>query len=116
MAVRAATDGGASIPPDAPFMDWAFTQSPYALAIHDRNLLCLRVNDRMCQMFGLTEDELRGRRLTDVLPGHQYDAMERYMRQVLEEGKPAPPWISPGPHRNWPTWWCRGSPTWPLST
>jgi PAS domain S-box-containing protein len=89
MAVRAATDGDAGIPPDAPFMDWAFTQSPFALAIHDRDLLCLRVNHRMCQMFGLTEDELRGRRLTDVLPGPQYDAMERYMRQVLEEGEPA---------------------------
>lgn len=88
MAVRAATQGDASIPPDIPFMDWAFTQSPFALAIHDRDLLCLRVNDRMCQMFGLTEDELRGRRLTDVLPGPQYDAIERYMRQVLEEGAP----------------------------
>jgi PAS domain S-box-containing protein len=74
---------------DAPFMDWAFTQSPFALAIHDKDLVCLRINDRMCQMFGLTEDELRGRRLTDVLPGPQYDAMERYMRQVLEEGEPA---------------------------
>ena len=74
---------------DAPFMDWAFTQSPFALAIHDRDLLCLRVNDRMCQMFGFTEGELRGRRLTDALPGPQYDAMERYMRQVLDTGEPA---------------------------
>ena len=73
--------------PDAPFMDWAFTQSPFALAIHDRDMLCLRVNDRMCQMFGLTEGELRGRRLTDVLPGPQYDAIERYMRQVLDTGE-----------------------------
>jgi PAS domain S-box-containing protein len=82
MAVQAAIDD------DAPFMDWAFTQSPFALAIHDRNLLCLRINDRMCQMFGLTEHELRGRRLTDLLPGPQYDAMERYMRQVLDTGEP----------------------------
>lgn len=71
-----------------PFMDWAFTQSPFALAIHDKNLLCLRVNDRMCQMFGLTEDELRGRRITDVLPGPQYGALEHYMRQVLDTGEP----------------------------
>jgi PAS domain S-box-containing protein len=89
MAVRAATGDDAGVPADIPFMDWAFTQSPFALAVHDRDLLCLRVNDRMCQMFGLTEDELRGRRLTDVLPGPQYDAIERYMRQVLEEGEPA---------------------------
>ena len=84
-------DGGEefdSAQPDAPHMDWAFTQSPFALAIHDRDLLCLRVNDRMCQMFGLTEDELRGRRLTDVLPGPQYGALEHYMRQVLDTGEP----------------------------
>ena len=77
------------VQPDAPFMDWAFTQSPFALAVHDRDMLCLRVNDRMCQMFGLTEDELCGRRLTDVLHGPQYDAIERYMRQVLDTGEPA---------------------------
>jgi PAS domain S-box-containing protein len=75
--------------PDAPFMDWAFTQSPFALAIHDKDLLCLRVNDRMCQMFGLTEDKLCGQRLTEVLPGPQYEAMERCMRQVLDTGEPA---------------------------
>ncbi len=73
---------------DALLMDWAFTQSPVALAIHDRDLLCLRVNDRMCQMFGLTEDDMRGRRLADVVPGPQYGALERYMRQVLDTGEP----------------------------
>jgi PAS domain S-box-containing protein len=83
-----ATDTAEAAQPEAPFMHWAFTQSPFALAIHDRDLVCLRVNDRMCQMFGLNEDELRGRRLTDVLPGHAYDAMERYMRQVLDTGEP----------------------------
>jgi PAS domain S-box-containing protein len=72
-----------------PFTGWAFTQSPFAQAIHDENLVCLGVNDRMCQMFGLTQDQLRGRRLADVLPGPQYDAMERYMRQVLDTGEPA---------------------------
>ena len=79
--------GTHGVQPDAPFMDWAFTRSPFALAIHDRDMMGLRVNDRMCQMFGLTEDELRGRRLTDVLPGPQYDAIERYMRQVLDTGE-----------------------------
>jgi PAS domain S-box-containing protein len=73
---------------DRPTMDWAFTQSPFAQAIHDKDLLCLGINDRMCQMFELTEDELRGRRLSDILRGPQYDAMERYMRQVLDTGEP----------------------------
>ena len=87
-------DGGLGHPaqpdaqPDAPFIDWAFAQSPFALAIHNADLICLRVNERMCRMFGLTEDEMRGRRLTEVLPGPQYDAMERSMRQVLDTGEP----------------------------
>jgi PAS domain S-box-containing protein len=97
MKVRAAMGGYTGTPlgdtpgarSEAPFMDWAFTQSPFALAVHGRDLLCLRVNDRMCQMFGLTEGELRGRRLTDVLSGPQYEAMERCMRQVLDTGEPA---------------------------
>ena len=80
--------GAPGTEPGSPFMDWAFTQSPFALAVHDRDLLCLRLNDRMCQMFELTERELRGRRLTDVLPGPQYQALERYMRQVLDTGEP----------------------------
>jgi PAS domain S-box-containing protein len=72
---------------DAPYVDWAFAQSPYALAIHGRDLRCLRVNDRMCQMFDLTEADLCGRRLTDVLQGPQYDALERTMSRVLETGE-----------------------------
>ncbi len=86
MAVPAEMDSYAQS--DEPIMDWAFTQSPFAQAIHDKDLLCLGVNDRMCRMFGLAEDELRGRRLTDVLHGPQYDAMEHYMRQVLDTGEP----------------------------
>jgi PAS domain S-box-containing protein len=76
-------------PSDPSLVDLAFTQSPFALAIHDTDLLCLRVNDRMCQMFDFTEDDIRGRRLTDVMSGPQYDAVERFMRQVLDTGEPA---------------------------
>src|SRR6266699_932053 len=58
------------VQPDAPFMDWAFTQSPFALAIHDTGLLCLRINDRMCQMFGRTERHTAGYRVrTANAPG-----------------------------------------------
>jgi PAS domain S-box-containing protein len=68
-------------------MDLAFAQSPFAQAIHDENLVCLAINDRMGQMFGINPADLRGRRLTDALPGPQYDAMERCMRQVLGSGE-----------------------------
>ncbi|KAB2350872.1 SpoIIE family protein phosphatase [Actinomadura rudentiformis] len=69
-------------------MDRAFTQSSFALAINAMDLRCLRVNERMCRMCGVTEDELRGRRVTEVLPGPQWDALELYMRYVLQTGEP----------------------------
>ncbi|MDL4818204.1 SpoIIE family protein phosphatase [Actinomadura sp. OS1-43] len=72
----------------APITDWAFDQSPFAVAVHDTDLVCLRVNERLCRMFEMTEDQLRGRRLTDALPGPQFEALARYMRQVLDTGEP----------------------------
>ncbi|MWA06906.1 SpoIIE family protein phosphatase [Actinomadura sp. LD22] len=72
----------------APITEWAFDQSPFALAVHDTDLVCLRVNDRMCRMFDMTEDQIRGRCLTDALPGPQFEALARYMRQVLDTGEP----------------------------
>jgi PAS domain S-box-containing protein len=74
--------------PHDPFLDWAFTQSPFALAVHDTDLVCLRVNEHLCRMFETTEEELRGKRLTEALPGPQFEALARYMRQVLDTGEP----------------------------
>jgi PAS domain S-box-containing protein len=76
-------DGEASV------LDRAFGQSRFAMAIHDRDLLLLRVNDRMSRMLGLTEAELRGRLLTDVLPGPQWGTLERLMHQVIDTGEAA---------------------------
>lgn len=66
----------------------AFAQSPFALAVHDEHLVCLRISDHMARLFNITPEDLVGRRLTDVLKGHQYDAMERHMRQVMQTGEP----------------------------
>ncbi|HTU73933.1 MAG TPA: GAF domain-containing protein, partial [Trebonia sp.] len=85
MAVRAEMDSDAQ--DLGLIMDLAFGQSPFAQAIHDKDLLCLAINDRMCQMFGITAGDLRGRRLTDVLQGGQYDAMERFMHEAFRSGK-----------------------------
>jgi PAS domain S-box-containing protein len=87
MAVRAEMNTHAGA--DGLIMGLAFSQSPLAQAIHDKDLLFLAVNDRMGQILGVSADRLMGRRLTDVVSGAQYDAMERVMRQVLESGEPA---------------------------
>ncbi|MEV5407830.1 SpoIIE family protein phosphatase [Thermopolyspora sp. NPDC052614] len=66
----------------------AFAQSPFALAVHDEHLVCLRISEHMARLFNIRPEDLIGRRLTDVLKGHQYDAMERHVRQVLQTGEP----------------------------
>lgn len=65
----------------------AFAQSPFALAVHDKDLICLRISDHMARLFNITPEDLIGRRLTDVLKGPQYDAMERRARQVIDSGE-----------------------------
>ncbi|WP_245919115.1 SpoIIE family protein phosphatase [Actinomadura mexicana] len=73
---------------DARLLDLAFTQSRFAMAIHDRDLRLVRVNDLMCRRVDLTQAELHGRLLSDVLPGYRWRLLERYLRQVLDTGQP----------------------------
>jgi len=97
MAVWAEMDSYAQA--DWAAMGLAFAQSPFARAIHDEDLLCLAVNDRMCQVLGFTAGQLVGRRIADVVHGTQYDAMEQLTRQVLRSGEAArwqPDWQAAG--------------------
>ncbi|HEY9521992.1 MAG TPA: SpoIIE family protein phosphatase [Thermopolyspora sp.] len=71
---------------ERPILEWGFTSFPFALSIHDEELRCLAVNDRMCGMFSVSEEALRGRRMTDVL-GPRFRSLERHMRQVLDSGE-----------------------------
>jgi PAS domain S-box-containing protein len=73
---------------DGPVMDLAFAQSPFAQAIYGEDLRCMAVNDRMCEIVGSTADQLVGRRVTDVLDGPEFDAMDQFIRQVLDSGEP----------------------------
>ncbi|WP_149259883.1 SpoIIE family protein phosphatase [Actinomadura sp. K4S16] len=72
---------------DAGFLDLAFTQSGFAMSIHDSDLRIVRVNDLMCRRINVSEDELRGRLLTDVLPGPFWRLMEQHVRHVLDTGE-----------------------------
>ncbi|HTU76050.1 MAG TPA: PAS domain-containing protein, partial [Trebonia sp.] len=87
MAVRAEMN---SYPrADGLLLRLAFGQAPFAQAILDKDLRCLAINDRMCQILGLPEGQLMGRHLTDVLHGALYDTVERLMRQALGSGEQA---------------------------
>ncbi|OKK17695.1 hypothetical protein AMK16_20050 [Streptomyces sp. CB00455] len=67
---------------------WAFTQSPCFLAIFDADLRLLRANAGMERTLSLTESEMRGLRLPEIVPDPVSDETERRMRLALETGEP----------------------------
>ncbi|MFD9356211.1 SpoIIE family protein phosphatase [Streptomyces sp. NPDC060031] len=63
-----------------------FTQSPIGLGTLGPDLRFLRVNDALARMNGVSAAEHIGKRLTEVVPGVNADALERLMQQVLDRG------------------------------
>ncbi|MFI1302297.1 PAS domain-containing protein [Streptomyces sioyaensis] len=66
----------------------AFTQCHLPLMIYDADLRALRASDGAAVELGLTEEQLRGRRVTEVLPPHVCHTVEEGMRRVFETGEP----------------------------
>ncbi|MFF1956310.1 SpoIIE family protein phosphatase [Streptomyces sp. NPDC058220] len=100
LAHRRTTDDGTTewflVSPPAPAQDpeaeklieQSFVQSPCAMAVYDTRLRLLRMNDDMERVLGLPEDEMRGLRVPEMVPGPEGDNAERHMRLVLETGEP----------------------------
>ncbi|MEV6955731.1 SpoIIE family protein phosphatase [Streptomyces sp. NPDC051183] len=63
-----------------------FTQSPIGLGTLGTDLRFLRVNDALARMNGVPAAEHVGKRLTEVVPGVNADALELLMQQVLDRG------------------------------
>ncbi|MFD8804132.1 SpoIIE family protein phosphatase [Streptomyces sp. NPDC059597] len=63
-------------------------QSPVGLAVFDTDLRWIRINPALTTANGVTEHEVRGRRLEDTLPELDTTAIESAMRQVLRTGEP----------------------------
>ncbi|MGW1844073.1 SpoIIE family protein phosphatase [Streptomyces sp. NPDC001966] len=64
------------------------SQSPIGLVVMDTELRYAAVNPALERMDGLTADELIGRRVHEVLPSLDTEAIESAMRQVLDTGAP----------------------------
>lgn len=64
------------------------TQSPVGIAIVDTDLRCLWSNSTMEQFGGGSVHQRRGRRLGEIHPGLDAEAVEAQMRRVLETGVP----------------------------
>ncbi len=75
-------------PQDEVLMEWAFGQGPCAMAIYGSDLRLRRANRDMQSAFNLTEDEMRGLRVSEIVLGAHLEETEECIRRVLENGEP----------------------------
>lgn len=61
--------------------------SPVALTVYDTDLRCVWQSERMRRLSGISDDQRRGRRLTDVLAGPGAVEWEERMRLALATGE-----------------------------
>jgi PAS domain S-box-containing protein len=67
-------------------LDAIFERAPVGLAVHDRELRYVRINDRMAEINGLSPQQHIGRPVAEVVP--EVEAVEADLRRVLESGEP----------------------------
>ncbi|WP_369254182.1 SpoIIE family protein phosphatase [Streptomyces sp. R35] len=79
---------GEPLPPaDQALGEWVFRQSPCILAVFDTDLRLTRANAGMERALQLTEDQMRGLRLSDLAPHPVSDQAEAKMRLALDSGE-----------------------------
>ena len=66
---------------------WILEASPMALTVYDTDLRCVWQSDRMRRLSGLSDEERRGRRVTDVLVGPDAAEWEERIRRALLTGE-----------------------------
>ncbi|KIZ16045.1 SpoIIE family protein phosphatase [Streptomyces natalensis] len=66
----------------------AFAQSHLPVAIYDSDLRSVRASAGAARELGLTEEQMRGLRITDILPPHICTTIEEGMRRVFGTGEP----------------------------
>ncbi|WP_406835136.1 SpoIIE family protein phosphatase [Streptomyces sp. AHU1] len=66
----------------------AFAQCHLPVMIYDAELRALRGSAGAVRALGLSEEQMRGRRVTDILPPHICTKVEEGMRRVFETGEP----------------------------
>ena len=67
-------------------LDAIFERAPVGLAVHDRSLRYVRINDRMAEINGLPAEEHIGRTVAEVVP--EVETAVHDLRRVLESGEP----------------------------
>ncbi|OAH12996.1 SpoIIE family protein phosphatase [Streptomyces jeddahensis] len=84
-----AVTGRLSQPDDDTLVGWSFAQSPCcAMALYDSRLRLRRANEAMERSVALTEDEMRGLRVPEIVDNEAGELAEQDMLQVLATGEP----------------------------
>ncbi|MFB7270286.1 SpoIIE family protein phosphatase [Streptomyces sp. NPDC056244] len=71
---------------DDELIEQSFNQSPCNMAIYDTHLRLRCLSDDMEKVLGLSESDVRGLRLPEIVPGRATEDTEREMRLALETG------------------------------
>ncbi|KRD13296.1 MULTISPECIES: SpoIIE family protein phosphatase [unclassified Streptomyces] len=85
-------------------LDGFLVRSPVGMAVLDLELRYVWLNDTLERLGGVPREQRLGRRLSELLPGLQADAIEGLMRKVLKSGTPVNEyeylgWSWADPHR-----------------
>ncbi|MFD6171857.1 SpoIIE family protein phosphatase [Streptomyces coeruleorubidus] len=74
---------------DESLVSWSFAQSPCcALAVYDTRLRLRRANEGMERAMALTEEEMLGLRVSEIVDNEAGEQAERSMARVLRTGEP----------------------------
>ncbi|MGY4922829.1 SpoIIE family protein phosphatase [Streptomyces sp. 900105755] len=87
LLLTAVPEAAAGTPRDALLPQWTFEQQPLAMAICDLDACLLRGNRPMLGVGGFSEEEARGRRLTEILQGNAIEEVERRVLRVARTGR-----------------------------
>ncbi|WP_244217620.1 SpoIIE family protein phosphatase [Streptomyces carpinensis] len=87
LLLTAVPEAATGTPWDALLPHWMFEQQPLAVAIYDLDARLLRGNQPMLGVGGFSEEEARGRRLTEILQGNAIEEVERRVLRVAQTGK-----------------------------
>ncbi len=85
-------------------LDGFLTRLPVGMAVMDQELRYVWLNDTLEQFGGVPREQRLGRRMSEVLPGLQAEALEGLMRKALATGVPVTDyeyagWSWADPHR-----------------
>ncbi|MFE1836418.1 SpoIIE family protein phosphatase [Streptomyces sviceus] len=87
--VVSALDGAAPHPADEALVSWSFAQSPCcSMALYDTALRLRCANENMERAQALTEAEMRGLRVTEIVDQEAAERAEQSMARALETGDP----------------------------